>query len=167
MKWSKLIANLAGNATSAIVGLTPAVIYEDSGCYAIERRQLREAFAVIRRSLGLRAVALPGGDVRLLHLATRLPADARPAAPRPRVSAARAAASRRRCCCTRASPARSARRSRGSTARSRGRDGPGRRGGGQRGACPSSSPRSLLDRAAAGLVRRPDRPARGEVGVAG
>jgi 2-dehydropantoate 2-reductase len=73
MKWSKLIVNLAGNATSAIVGRPPSFVYADQLGYEIERRQLREAFAVIRRS-GLRVVALPGGDVRLLDLATRLPA---------------------------------------------------------------------------------------------
>ena len=78
MKWSKLIANLAGNATSAIVRRTPGEVYGHPLGYEVERRQLREAFAVIRRS-GLRVVALPGGDVRLLDLATRLPASiARP-----------------------------------------------------------------------------------------
>jgi 2-dehydropantoate 2-reductase len=78
MKWSKLVANLAGNATSAIVGRPPAEVYADPRGYEVERRQLREAIAVIERS-GLRVVALPGADVRLLDLATRLPpAIARP-----------------------------------------------------------------------------------------
>jgi 2-dehydropantoate 2-reductase len=72
MKWSKLIVNLAGNATSAVVGRPPSFVYADPLGYEIERRQLREAFAVIRRS-ELRVVPLPGGDVRLLDLATRLP----------------------------------------------------------------------------------------------
>jgi 2-dehydropantoate 2-reductase len=73
MKWSKLVANLAGNATSAIVNRQPAEVYEDPRGYEVERRQLREALAVMRRS-GLRVVALPGADVRWLDLATRLPA---------------------------------------------------------------------------------------------
>jgi 2-dehydropantoate 2-reductase len=78
MKWSKLVANLAGNATSAIVGRPPAEVYADRRGYEVERRQIREAFAVIGRS-GLRVVKLPGADVRLLDLATRLPpAIARP-----------------------------------------------------------------------------------------
>jgi len=78
MKWSKLIANLAGNATSAIVRRPPGEVYRDPLGYEVERRQLREAFAVIRRS-GLRVVALPGGDIRLLDVATRLPSSiARP-----------------------------------------------------------------------------------------
>ena len=78
MKWSKLVANLAGNATSAIVNRLPNEVYRDRRGYEVERRQLREALAVMRRS-GLRVVALPGADVRLLDLATRLPsAVARP-----------------------------------------------------------------------------------------
>jgi 2-dehydropantoate 2-reductase len=78
MKWSKLVTNLAGNATSAIVNRPPGEVYADPQLYEVERRQLREAFAVIRRS-GLRVVALPGADVRLLELATRLPSGiARP-----------------------------------------------------------------------------------------
>ena len=72
MKWSKLVANLAGNATSAIVNRPPAEVYGDRRGYEVERRQLREALAVMRRS-GLSVVALPGADVRLLDLATRLP----------------------------------------------------------------------------------------------
>jgi 2-dehydropantoate 2-reductase len=72
MKWSKLATNLAGNATSAIVNRSPGEVYPDPRGYEVERRQLRETFAVIRQS-GLRVVALPGADVRLLDLATRLP----------------------------------------------------------------------------------------------
>jgi 2-dehydropantoate 2-reductase len=78
MKWSKLIANLTGNATSAIVGRPPSFVFDDAMGYEVERRQLSEAFAVIGRS-GLRVLALPGADVRLLEMATRLPvALARP-----------------------------------------------------------------------------------------
>ena len=73
MKWSKLAANLVANATSAIVDLPPSDIYADRAAFAVERRQLQEAFAVMRR-LGLRAVALPGADVRLLELGVRAPA---------------------------------------------------------------------------------------------
>jgi 2-dehydropantoate 2-reductase len=72
MKWSKLVANLVANATSAILDLPAREIYADPIGYRIERRQLREAFAVIRR-LGLDLVPLPGVDVRLLALGTRLP----------------------------------------------------------------------------------------------
>jgi 2-dehydropantoate 2-reductase len=73
MKWSKLAVNLAGNAACAVVGRTPAVVYADPLGYEVERRQLREAFAVMKLNHH-RVVALPGADVRLLELATRLPA---------------------------------------------------------------------------------------------
>jgi 2-dehydropantoate 2-reductase len=72
MKWSKLLANLVGNATSAIVDLPPAELYRDSGVFAVERRQLLEALVVMRR-LGLAPVALPRADVRLLAAGIRLP----------------------------------------------------------------------------------------------
>lgn len=72
MKWSKLLANLVGNATSAIVDRPPAELYGDPGIFRIERRQLLEALAVMRR-LGLSPVALPGADARLLAAGIRLP----------------------------------------------------------------------------------------------
>lgn len=72
MKWSKLVANLVGNATSAIVDMSPAEIYADPAAFEIERRQLIEAFEVKGR-LGLRTVALPSADVRLLVIGVRLP----------------------------------------------------------------------------------------------
>jgi 2-dehydropantoate 2-reductase len=73
MKWSKLLANLVGNASSAIVDVSPAELYADPAVFAMERRQLLEAIAVMRR-LGLSHVALPGADARLLVLGFRLPA---------------------------------------------------------------------------------------------
>jgi 2-dehydropantoate 2-reductase len=72
MKWSKLLANLVGNASSGIVDRSPAELYEDSSVFALERRQLLEALAVMRR-LGVSPIALPGADIRLLSLAIRLP----------------------------------------------------------------------------------------------
>ncbi|MES1239542.1 MAG: 2-dehydropantoate 2-reductase N-terminal domain-containing protein, partial [Chloroflexota bacterium] len=73
MKWSKLLANLVGNATSAILDLSPGVIYEDKRLYGIERRQLQEALAVMK-GLGLRPVALPGADTSMLLRGLALPA---------------------------------------------------------------------------------------------
>lgn len=73
MRWSKLLANLVGNATSAILDMDPADVYADPRSFAIERRELREALAVMRRS-GLVVCRLPGADVRGLALAVRLPA---------------------------------------------------------------------------------------------
>lgn len=72
MKWSKLLANLVGNATSAILDLSPAEVYAHPGSFDVERRQLLEALAVMR-SLGLTPTALPGADVRWLAFAARLP----------------------------------------------------------------------------------------------
>lgn len=73
MKWSKLVANLVGNATSAIVDMSPAAIYGDRVGFDIERRQVIEALEVMRR-LGLRPVALPGANVPLLAFGHRFPA---------------------------------------------------------------------------------------------
>lgn len=78
MKWSKLLANLVGNATSALLDLDPAVIYADPLTFEIERRQLREAVAVMR-ARHLRPVSLPGAHVELLLRGVSLPAPiARP-----------------------------------------------------------------------------------------
>ena len=73
MKWSKLVANLVGNALSALVDRDPAEIYADSALFDLERRQLLEALAVMRAQ-GIRVVALPGANVPLLALGVRLPA---------------------------------------------------------------------------------------------
>ncbi len=73
MKWSKLLANLVGNATSAILDMDPAEIYTDRRTYRIERAQLLEALAVMR-ALGLKPIRLPGADVGMLLRGIRLPA---------------------------------------------------------------------------------------------
>jgi 2-dehydropantoate 2-reductase len=72
MKWSKLLGNLVGNATSAILDMDPGEIYADRRTYPVERRQLHEAVAVMR-ALGLRPVSLPGADVSLLLRGLALP----------------------------------------------------------------------------------------------
>ena len=72
MKWSKLLANIVANATSAILAMTPGEIYADRRTYPIERRQIHEAVAVMR-ALGLRPVALPGAHVRALLWGLALP----------------------------------------------------------------------------------------------
>jgi 2-dehydropantoate 2-reductase len=73
MKWSKVVANLVGNATSGILDMDPASIYADAGLFEVERDQLREALAVMR-ARGLRPVSLPGTPVPLLAFAVTLPA---------------------------------------------------------------------------------------------
>jgi 2-dehydropantoate 2-reductase len=73
MKWSKLVANLVGNALSALVDRDPREIYADPVLFDLERRQLLEALAVMHAQ-GIRIVALPGANVPLLALGVRLPA---------------------------------------------------------------------------------------------
>jgi 2-dehydropantoate 2-reductase len=73
MKWSKLVANLVGNASSAILDMSPAEIYADRAGFDVERRQIIEALEVMRR-LGLQPVVLPSADVRLLAHGVRFPA---------------------------------------------------------------------------------------------
>jgi 2-dehydropantoate 2-reductase len=72
MKWSKLLANLIANATGAILDMDSDVIYRDPRLFEVERRQLREAVAVMKR-LGLSPVALPGGAVPWLARSLWLP----------------------------------------------------------------------------------------------
>jgi 2-dehydropantoate 2-reductase len=73
MKWSKLVANLIGNATGAVLDMDADEIYRDPRLFAIERRQLIEALDVMRQ-LGLKPVALPGAAVPWLARVVRLPA---------------------------------------------------------------------------------------------
>ncbi len=72
MKWSKLLANLVGNALSALADRDPAVLYADPALFDVERRQLLEALAVMR-ALEIRPVGLPGANVPLLAIGIRLP----------------------------------------------------------------------------------------------
>ena len=72
MKWSKLLVNLPANALCALLDLDPRAVYADAALFDVERRQVLEAFAVMR-ALGLRPVALHGADARLLVLGARLP----------------------------------------------------------------------------------------------
>lgn len=65
MKWSKLLTNLIGNATSAILDMTPAEIYSHPDLYRIEKRQIQEALLVMRRR-NISIVDLPGTPVKLL-----------------------------------------------------------------------------------------------------
>jgi len=59
LKWSKLLANMIGNATSAILDLPPAEIFADPRLCRIELDALLEALAVMRR-LGVKPAGLPG-----------------------------------------------------------------------------------------------------------
>lgn len=62
MKWSKLLLNLLGSATTAILDRPPAQVFADRRLFEIERRAWLEALAVVA-ALGLHPVALPGYPV--------------------------------------------------------------------------------------------------------
>ncbi len=73
MKWSKLLTNLTGNATSAILDLPIADLFADRRLYEVEVAVLRECLAVMD-ALGFAPVDLPRTPVRALAFAaTRLP----------------------------------------------------------------------------------------------
>lgn len=65
LKWSKMLSNLLGNATSAILNWTPAQIFTDPRLYAVEVAQVRETLAVMRAQQ-IRLVNLPGTPIALL-----------------------------------------------------------------------------------------------------
>jgi 2-dehydropantoate 2-reductase len=70
MKWSKLLLNLLGNATSAILDMNTLQAFADRRVFAIEVAALREAIAVMD-ALNIKAVALPHYPVPLLVFAVR------------------------------------------------------------------------------------------------
>jgi len=74
MKWSKMLTNLMGNASAAILDMTPAEVLNHPGLYVMEMGMLREALDVMAAQ-GIRPIDLPKVPVRLLALAARyLPA---------------------------------------------------------------------------------------------
>lgn len=74
MKWSKMLTNLVGNASSAILDMPPGDIFAHRELFEIEIQQLREILAVMQAQ-GIQVVDLPGTPVRLLAFAVRrLPA---------------------------------------------------------------------------------------------
>ncbi|MEA3459216.1 MAG: 2-dehydropantoate 2-reductase [Chloroflexota bacterium] len=64
MKWSKLLLNIIGNASSAILDISSADVFADRRLFALERKAFREAVEVMH-SLGLKPVPLPGYPVPL------------------------------------------------------------------------------------------------------
>lgn len=65
LKWSKLLLNLLGNATSAILDWTPRQVFADRRTATLEVKALREALAVLRAQ-GLAPVRLGNYPVPLL-----------------------------------------------------------------------------------------------------
>ena len=72
MKWSKLLTNLMANATGALLDMDADAIYRDPRLFDVERRQLQEALAAMRR-LGFGPVALAGAPVPWLARCLWLP----------------------------------------------------------------------------------------------
>jgi 2-dehydropantoate 2-reductase len=68
MKWSKLITNLLGNATSAILNMTPEDIYSNPGLFELEMNQIKEALMVMKLQ-HIPICNLPGIPVKLLAFA--------------------------------------------------------------------------------------------------
>ncbi|RLC66548.1 MAG: ketopantoate reductase family protein [Chloroflexi bacterium] len=64
-KWSKLLLNILGNASAAILGWPPDRVFADPGLFALERTAFLEALSVMR-AMGVRPVSLPGYPVPLL-----------------------------------------------------------------------------------------------------
>jgi 2-dehydropantoate 2-reductase len=70
MKWSKLLLNLVGNGSAALLDYSSVEIYDDPRLYRLEVEMLREALMVMRK-LGLRPVGLPGYPMPLLAWGVR------------------------------------------------------------------------------------------------
>ncbi len=70
MKWSKLLGNMIGNASSAILDMPPGEIYADPRLFRLEVAALREAVAVMA-AWRIPTVSLPGLQSHLLPPALR------------------------------------------------------------------------------------------------
>ncbi|MFH2039914.1 MAG: 2-dehydropantoate 2-reductase [Chloroflexota bacterium] len=74
MKWSKMLTNLPGGASAAILDMTPAEIFRHPGLYGMEMGMFHEALQVMSVQ-GIHPVDLPKVPVRLLVWATRILPD--------------------------------------------------------------------------------------------
>jgi 2-dehydropantoate 2-reductase len=70
MKWSKVLLNILGNASSAILNRSPAVLYKSSAIFQMEVGMVREALRVMK-ALKLKAVDLPGAPTGRLVFGVR------------------------------------------------------------------------------------------------
>ncbi|GAB4468661.1 MAG: 2-dehydropantoate 2-reductase [Anaerolineae bacterium] len=74
LKWSKLLLNLIGNATCAILDMSPDEVFGDKRLFQVEYQALREALDIMALQ-HIPVVNLPGTPARTLALAIRtLPA---------------------------------------------------------------------------------------------
>lgn len=72
MKWSKLLTNIVSNASSAILGWSPAQIFQHPKLHRIEIEALRETVRLMRR-LNIKPQNLPGVPIVLLSAGIFLP----------------------------------------------------------------------------------------------
>lgn len=63
MKWSKMLLNMLGNATSAILGMPPDLVYSRGTLVGIEREAVLEAVNIMKRR-EIQIIDLPGYPVR-------------------------------------------------------------------------------------------------------
>jgi len=70
MKWSKALLNILGNASSAILNRSPAVLYKSSAVFKMEVEMVREALRVMK-VLKLQPVDLPGAPTGRLVFGVR------------------------------------------------------------------------------------------------
>lgn len=70
MKWSKMLTNLLGNATSAILNMSPTEIFSNPALCRLEIEQIREALRVMDAQ-NITTVDLPGTPVRALTFSVR------------------------------------------------------------------------------------------------
>ncbi len=71
MVWSKVLLNIVGNATSAILNRQPKIIYQSNAMFDLEYEMLQEALAVVK-ARKLKIVNFPGVPARRLARAVRL-----------------------------------------------------------------------------------------------
>ena len=75
MRWSKLLLNVIGNASGAILDMPPAQLFANSRLFQLEMRMLREILAVMRTQ-HIAVIDLPGYPARMLARTVRWLPDA-------------------------------------------------------------------------------------------
>jgi 2-dehydropantoate 2-reductase len=65
LKWSKLLLNMVGNATAAILDMLPCKVFKDPALFGIEYAALREALWIMEMNK-IPVLDLPGAPVRTL-----------------------------------------------------------------------------------------------------
>ncbi len=73
MKWSKMLSNLLGNASCAILDMTPTEVFSSKSIYKLEVDQIKEALRVMKAN-GWKTVNLPGVPMQaLIYVISLLP----------------------------------------------------------------------------------------------